>query len=230
MTANATSVIEERIHRGALALNREALTKQDIFAVSLFGGPGGGKTSLLEKTLQHLGPRLRVAVILGNLQAQQDANRLFHYCQCVVPMETVDLTPELLRQALMHVDLMTTDLVLIERGAEAPPYPWDLGQSATVGLFSLVAGQDKVRNHTERIAHADLLLLSKIDQLPFVPFDNRQFEQSVRAINSTVPMLGISVVTGQGMTSWCEWLTAQVEKRHPAPAPVMPRETDYYIG
>ena len=232
MTARLPLTAERRIHDGSAALSRQLLAKNRVFAVSIFGGPGTGKTSLLEATLPRIGKRARTAVILGNLEAEQDARRLSKHCGQIIPIETIDLTPELLHEAIARLDLAATDILFIERGAETPPHSLDLGQSATVGLFSLTGGDDKVRHHPERVEHADLVLLSKIDLLPFVPFDTNRFHDSVRIMNPSATILNVSITTGQGMDAWCDWLLSQADqcRRHGEQGSLTPGEADYFIG
>lgn len=220
---------DERINRGASALNRQALLEQHVVSISLFGGPGCGKTTLLEATMRRLCGMLGVAIIFGNIRAERDAQRLRKWCKRVAAVETSDLTPALLREAIDQMDLKGLDVLFIERGAAAPPLPQDLGQALTVGIFSVAGGDDKVEQYTERVRHADLVLLTKTDLLTATPFDVEAFIQRVREVNPAVPILAISSHRGEGMEAWCNWVRQQVRRRRPVSTEA-PAGGDYFVG
>src|SRR5580765_589238 len=115
------SGITTQVNRGAAALNREELRRADMFAVSLFGGPGCGKTLLLQETLKHLNGLLRCGVIIGNIRAERDAEILRPWCRQLAVVETLDLTAPLVREALDRIDLAVLDVLFIERGAGGLP-------------------------------------------------------------------------------------------------------------
>ena len=194
---------------GASALNRELFTRQRVFVVSLFGPPSCGKTSLIEATLQRLAGELRVGVIVGNIRAIEECERLRRTSSQIYPIETIDLTAELVREALQQIDLSQLDLLLIERAGSAfntGPGCEDLGQSAKAGLFSVLGGDETTGRYQERIENSDVLLLTKSDLLPFQPFDLVLFRQQVRRINPRTTLIPVSVLTGQGLDRWCMWL------------------------
>src|SRR5437762_2493545 len=105
MTMTMESPVRERLNIGAAALNRDMFARHGIFVASIFGGPSCGKTSLLEATLRKLGDEPRIGVIVGNIRAQQDAQRLQNWSARVTSIEAIDLTAELVREALARIDL-----------------------------------------------------------------------------------------------------------------------------
>lgn len=190
--------------------NRQALGERGIFAVNLIGAPGSGKTALLEATLQALQGRTRPAVLVGDLTTRRDGDRLARWCDQVVQISTgqgCHLEADEVRDSLDQLDLGAVDLLLIENvGNLICPVGFDLGQAATVGLFSLTEGDDKAAKHPYIVQSADLLLLNKIDLQPYVSFDRDGFEADIRLLNPTVPVLDVSARTGQGLDAWIEWL------------------------
>jgi hydrogenase nickel incorporation protein HypB len=189
---------------------RAELARRGIFAIDLMGAPGSGKTALLEATLRGLAGRRRPAVLVGDLATRRDGDRLARWCDRVVQISTGDgchLEAGQVRDALAQLDLDGVDLLFIENvGNLICPVGFDLGQGAKVGLFSLTEGDDKAAKHPYFVAEADLLLLNKIDLAPYLSFDRAGFETDVRLLNPTVPILGVSATTGEGMDAWLTWL------------------------
>lgn len=195
------------------ALNRRALQDHAICTLNLIGAPGCGKTALLESTLRALKTELRIAVIVGDLATQRDADRLAPWTQQVVQINTghgCHLDANQVRQALQRLDLAAIDLLIIENvGNLICPVGFDLGQDLKVGMFSLAEGDDKPAKHPYLVQEAALLLLNKIDLRPYVPFDQPRFEQDIRRLNPAVPLLELSALQGTGMEPWLDWLRRQ---------------------
>jgi hydrogenase nickel incorporation protein HypB len=192
------------------ARNRHALEERGILAVNLIGAPGSGKTALLEATLRELRGLRRPAVLVGDLTTRRDGDRLARWCDQVVQISTgrgCHLEAVEIRDALGQLDLSAIDVLFIENvGNLICPVGFDLGQAATVGLFSLTEGDDKAAKHPYLVQAADLLLLNKIDLQPHLSFDRAGFEADVRLLNPTVPVLDVSATTGQGLEAWLAWL------------------------
>lgn len=192
------------------AENRSELRRRDILAIDLIGAPGSGKTALLEASLRGLRGRRRPAVLVGDLTTRRDGDRLARWCDQVVQISTAQgchLEAHQVREALGQIDLGTIDLLFIENvGNLICPVGFDLGQAATVGLFSLTEGDDKAAKHPYLVETADLVLLNKIDLAPYLTFDRAGFEADVRLLNAAVPVLGVSAATGEGLDAWLNWL------------------------
>src|SRR5664280_3475414 len=189
---------------------RTDLERRGIFAVDIIGAPGSGKTALLEATLRALKGRRHPAVLVGDLATRRDADRLAHWCDQVVQISTgqgCHLEAGQVRDALKEIDLSEVDLLFIENvGNLICPVGFDLGQASKVGLFSLTEGDDKAAKHPYLVEAADLILLNKIDLLPYVSFDRRTFEADVHLLNPRVPILDVSATTGEGLDAWIAWL------------------------
>jgi hydrogenase nickel incorporation protein HypB len=192
------------------AENRFELRRRDILAIDLIGAPGSGKTALLEASLRGLRGRRRPAVLVGDLTTRRDGDRLARWCDQVVQISTgqgCHLEAHQVREALGQIDLGTIDLLFIENvGNLICPVGFDLGQAATVGLFSLTEGDDKAAKHPYLVETADLVLLNKVDLAPYLTFDRAGFEADVRLLNAAVPVLGVSAATGEGLDAWLDWL------------------------
>ncbi|HEY5472093.1 MAG TPA: hydrogenase nickel incorporation protein HypB, partial [Candidatus Limnocylindrales bacterium] len=189
---------------------RADLEGRGIFAVDIIGAPGSGKTALLEATLRALKGRRHPAVLVGDLATRRDADRLAYWCDQVVQISTgqgCHLEAGQVRDALKEIDLSEVDLLFIENvGNLICPVGFDLGQAAKVGVFAVTDGDDKAAKHPYLVQAADVLLLNKIDLLPYVPFDRSIFEADVRLLNATVPILDVSSTTGAGLDAWLDWL------------------------
>ena len=192
--------------------NRSEFLGRGILAIDLIGAPGSGKTSLLETTLRALRGRLRPAVLVGDLTTRRDGDRLARWCDQVVQISTgqgCHLEAHHVRDAFGEIDLAAIDVLFIENvGNLICPVGFDLGQAATVGLFSLTEGDDKAAKHPYLVETADLVLLNKVDLAPYLTFDRAGFEADVRLLNGRVAVLGVSATTGEGLDTWIEWLEA----------------------
>jgi hydrogenase nickel incorporation protein HypB len=191
---------------------RADLERRRILAVDLIGAPGSGKTALLEATLQALKGRARPAVLVGDLTTRRDGDRLSRWCDQVVQISTgqgCHLEAHQVRDAIGQIRIEDVDVLFIENvGNLICPVGFDLGQAATVGLFSLTEGDDKAAKHPYLVEEADLLLLNKIDLAPYLSFDRAGFDADVRQLNPDVPILGVSATTGEGLDAWVDWLLA----------------------
>jgi hydrogenase nickel incorporation protein HypB len=150
------------------------------------------------------------AVLVGDLATRRDGDRLARWCDRVVQISTgqgCHLEAHQVRDAMATLDLAGVDLLFIENvGNLICPVGFDLGQASKVGMFSITEGEDKAAKHPYLVREADMLLLNKVDLRPYVPFDDALFEADVRLLNPTVPVLGVSATTGEGLDAWVAWL------------------------
>ena len=190
--------------------NRAELERRGIFSIDLIGAPGSGKTALLESTLRALKGRRHPAVLVGDLATRRDGDRLARWCDKVIQISTgqgCHLEANQVRDALAQIELDTVDLLFIENvGNLICPVGFDLGQASKVGIFSLTEGDDKAAKHPYLVEAADLILLNKIDLLPYLSFDRPTFQADVRLLNPRVPILDVSATTGEGLDAWIAWL------------------------
>jgi hydrogenase nickel incorporation protein HypB len=200
---------------------RRRLKGASVTALNLVSSPGSGKTLLLEKTLDALGEELAIAVIAGDVQTQNDAERIakrtHRLVQAVVTGGACHLDARQVLTALEAIDLAETRLVFIENvGNLVCPASWDLGEDAKVVLFSVTEGEDKPLKYPKMFRQAGVVVLTKIDLLPHVPFRVEQAVDYARQINPALRFFHTSALTGEGLDQWNAYLRSLV--REPATA------------
>jgi hydrogenase nickel incorporation protein HypB len=212
-------VIEKRFHdpNPIAKLNRQNLGEAGILSVSLSGGPGCGKTALIEAAICRLMPETLVGVIACDESSHLDADRMLLESEQVVQVNTGQQgTPDSthIRDALQWLDLKRIELLFIENvGTLAITHSIDFGQDITAAMFSVAAGDDKASKHPELVKSADVVVLNKIDLLQAVPFDAKAFRADVHRLNSSAELFEVSALNGDGVDRWCQWLKAKMEQR-----------------
>jgi len=198
---------------------RERLAAHGVTAFNLVSSPGSGKTALLERTLADLGDDLRIAIVTGDVQTQNDAERLAQHTdqlvQAVVTGGACHLDARQISAALDRIELENTDLVFIENvGNLVCPASFDLGQHLNVTLLSVTEGDDKPSKYPVMFRAADTVLVTKTDLLRFLDdFDPDRAEQNLRALASSAPLQRLSARSGEGLDAWLGWLREQVAQQ-----------------
>jgi hydrogenase nickel incorporation protein HypB len=190
---------------------RSRLEGSRVPALNLVSSPGSGKTLLLERTLEDLGSQLEMAVVTGDVQTQNDADRLAKHTdrlvQAVVTGGACHLDARQVQAALEKIDLDLTDILFIENvGNLVCPASWDLGESAKVVLFSVTEGEDKPLKYPKMFQDARYAIINKIDLLPHVPFDTEKARQYAIEVNPNLRFLLLSALTGEGVEEWYRFL------------------------
>jgi len=194
---------------------RAQLAKHEVKAFNLVSSPGSGKTLLLERTLAELGDKIHMAVVTGDVQTQNDANRLARYTddlvQAVVTGGACHLDARQIMTALEEIDLAQTDLLFIENvGNLVCPASWDLGEHAKIVLFSVTEGEDKPLKYPKMFRQSRYAVLNKIDLLPYLSFDVDRALAYSREINPELVFFLTSALTGEGMNTWFAFLEDQM--------------------
>ena len=196
------------------AQNRRRFADERLFVINVVSSPGAGKTSLLEQTIDRLKGRLRLSVVEGDVQTDLDAQRVARYGAPVVQIVTnggCHLEARLVQDALARLDLAQTDLLVIENvGNLVCPANYDLGEAMKVVLLSMTEGDDKPLKYPAMFRNASVLVVNKIDLLPYVPCDMDALMRNARQINPGLRVFQVSCTTGAGLDEWCSWLAAQV--------------------
>ena len=182
---------------------------------NLVSSPGSGKTRLLERTLAALGEELGIAVVTGDVQTQNDADRLAQHTdrlvQAVVTGGACHLDARQVQMALEAIDLGVTRLLFIENvGNLVCPAAWDLGETAKIAVLSVTEGEDKPLKYPRMFREARYAVLNKIDLLPYVPFDLDKAVAFARQVNPDLQFFFTSAHTGEGLESWFAFLREQV--------------------
>lgn len=200
---------------------RARLRSAGVVALNLVSSPGSGKTTLLERTLDELGKELDVAVIAGDVQTQNDADRLARrtprLVQAVVTGGACHLDALQVEMALASLDLAQTRLLFIENvGNLVCPASWDLGEEAKVVVFSVTEGEDKPLKYPKMFQQSRYAVLNKIDLLSHLRFDLDQAVANAWQVNPELRLFFTSAMTGEGMDQWYAFLRDQVRALAPA--------------
>ncbi|WP_328394587.1 hydrogenase nickel incorporation protein HypB [Nocardia sp. NBC_00416] len=192
--------------------NREWLQGRGIVALNLTSSPGAGKTTLLERTIRAL-PDTPIAVIEGDQETVRDAERIAATGARAVQVNTgagCHLDAEMTQRALTALDPDRGSLLFIENvGNLVCPALFDLGEARKVVMISVTEGTDKPLKYPHMFAAAGLVIVNKIDLLPYVDFDLDACAAYAHAVNPGVDILPISVTAGEGLERWYEWLAEQ---------------------
>lgn len=193
--------------------NREHFDQHNVLAINLMSSPGAGKTSLLEATIDALSEDLNIAVIEGDLETENDAERIRRKGVPAIQIATgsaCHLDAHMVHDALHMLDLDTIDVVFIENvGNLVCPASFDLGQHRNVAVLSTPEGDDKPAKYPVMFRAADLVLITKCDLLAVLDdFDPKRATTNVRHLANTAPVLQMSAKTGAGMKAWLNWLQA----------------------
>jgi hydrogenase nickel incorporation protein HypB len=194
---------------------RRRLDDAGVPSLNLMSSPGSGKTLLLERTLTDLSSSLRIATVVGDVQTQNDADRLARHTarlvQAVVTGGACHLDARQVSAALDAIDLDDTDLVFVENvGNLVCPASWDLGQTANVVLFAVTEGEDKPLKYPKMFQRSRYALITKTDLLPYLDFDVHRAIGYLRDVNPDIEILLTSARTSEGLDSWYEVLRAHV--------------------
>lgn len=190
--------------------NRGWLAGRGVTAFNLVSSPGSGKTTLLERTIRDLAGRRQIVVIEGDQATARDAERIRATGARAIQINTgtgCHLDAAMVAKALPELDPPKGGIVMIENvGNLVCPALFDLGERAKVLLASVTEGDDKPLKYPHMFRAASLVLLSKTDLLPYVPFDRARFVAAVAEVNPRARVLGVSSTSGDGLAAWYGWL------------------------
>jgi hydrogenase nickel incorporation protein HypB len=197
--------------------NRGWLEAQGIVAWNLMSSPGAGKTTLLERTIRDLGEELAISVIEGDQETALDAERIRATGCPVVQINTgsgCHLDAEMVAGGLRQIAPRLGSLLMIENvGNLVCPALFDLGERGKVVIVSVTEGEDKPLKYPQMFRASDLMVLNKIDLLPYVAFDVERCIASARQVNPRLSIVQVSATRGDGLADWYAWLRSQVAVR-----------------
>jgi len=195
------------------AFNRALFREKGILVLNLVSSPGSGKTTLLEQTLRDLSGRFRCAVIEGDQQTDNDARRI---AATGVPVKQINtgagchLDAHMVMHATESFDLDNLDILFIENvGNLVCPAAFDLGEAHKVVVLSVTEGEDKPLKYPQMFHNSGLMLLNKVDLLPYVNFDLARCKEYAARVGHGLEILEVSAVTGQGLEAWYRWLVKE---------------------
>ena len=192
------------------ARNRGYFEAKNLFVMNLVSSPGSGKTSILEKTLKDLKKEISFAVIEGDQQTMQDANRIDALDIPVIQINTgkgCHLESDMVYDAVKQLDPKADSILMIENvGNLVCPSMFDLGESKRVVIISTTEGEDKPLKYPDMFHSSDICIINKIDLLPYLDFDLEKLRSYALQINPKLTFFEVSATTGEGMDIWYSWL------------------------
>ncbi|RMF58453.1 MAG: hydrogenase accessory protein HypB [Calditrichaeota bacterium] len=201
---------------------RTQLKQHEVVALNFVSSPGSGKTSLLERTLSGLRDEFRIGLIAGDVQTENDAERLIRAGgKMVRPLVTggaCHLDARMVARVLPEFDLATLDLLFIENvGNLVCPSSFDLGEAMKVVLISTTEGDDKPLKYPAMFRRSSVMVVNKIDLLGTSDFDIRRVRENAQKINAELQIFELSCRSGEGLETWYDWLRTLVAKKRALP-------------
>lgn len=194
--------------------NRGFFEGRNILAINLVSSPGSGKTSLLERTLTDLKSELSFAVIEGDQQTSNDADRIHATGTKVTQINTdkgCHLDAHMVLHAVQGMKLVPDSVLFIENvGNLVCPAMFDLGEQERAVVISVTEGDDKPLKYPDMFHSSTLCIINKIDLLPYVNFDVAKAKEYARKVNPNLEIIELSCTTGEGMSQWYDWLKAKI--------------------
>ncbi len=197
--------------------NRQYLTGKEILALNLVSSPGSGKTTLLTTTIRALMDDVAVAVIEGDQETVHDAERIRETGATAIQINTgrgCHLDAHMVGHALEKLALETGSVLFVENvGNLVCPASFDLGEDHKVAILAVTEGEDKPLKYPDMFAVSDLMILNKIDLLPYLEFDVKRCIEYARRINPDIEIIQLSATTGEGVDRWLDWINRHRKTR-----------------
>lgn len=197
--------------------NKKLFQDHKLLAVNLMSSPGSGKTTILERTIELMNDGLKLGVIEGDLYTDQDAQRIEKKGVQVIQINTegaCHLDAGMVGKALQELSVDDLDLIFIENvGNLVCPAEFDLGEDFRTVVISITEGNDKPLKYPLIFREARVILVNKIDLLPYTDFSLDKFEEDIARINPTAEVFLVSGRTGQGIEDWIRWLIKEVRAK-----------------
>jgi hydrogenase nickel incorporation protein HypB len=193
---------------------QQQLAARGIRTINVMSSPGAGKTTLLERTIERLRGQLGIGVIEGDIETSADAERIEAAGAETVQINTrgaCHLEAHMIRDALEEIDLTDISLLVIENiGNLVCPSAWNLGEDLRVVVVSTTEGDDKPAKYPQMFAASQVMIVNKLDLLPYVDYNVEKVKRQALAINPHLRIFEVSCRTGTGLDAWCEWLVGYV--------------------
>lgn len=197
--------------------NRKLFKEKGIFTINLMSSPGAGKTTLLENTVEALKDKLRMAVIEGDIQSSVDARRIARKGVRAIQINTdggCHLDANMIQNVLAHLDLDKLDLLIIENvGNLVCPAEFDIGENVKTMILSVTEGDDKPLKYPVMFRESAVLLINKIDLLPYTNCKISNIKKAVLKLNPKIKIFEVSCRTGEGLENWYKWIRQQTKKK-----------------
>lgn len=196
---------------------REEMAKRHVLMINIVSSAGSGKTTLLQETAKRLAGQVRMKVLVGDLETERDADRLRAVGVDALQIVTggiCHLEAQMIWQGMESISLDGVDILFVENvGNLVCPASFDLGEDYRVTLMATTEGDDKPRKYPRMFLTSELMLVSKADLLPYLPFSVAAVTEDAQAVNPTLEVIEISSLNGQGLDAWCDWLLTRVHAK-----------------
>ena len=196
---------------------RKEMANHKTLLVNITSSAGSGKTTLMQKTAEKLKDKLKMAVMVGDLETERDADRIREtgiQALQIVTGGICHLESQMIHQVLDQFDLENIDLLFIENvGNLVCPSSFDLGEDYRVTLMATTEGDDKPKKYPKMFLTSDMMLVSKADLLPHLPFSVEAVTKDAREVNHELEVIQISSLSGEGVDAWCDWLVEKVNAK-----------------
>ena len=197
------------------AENRALFDKNKVYVINLMSSPGAGKTSLVERTILALKDKYRIGVIEGDIQDTYDADRVAQLGIPVVQINTggaCHIDGNMIREALPTFDLAKIDLLICENvGNLVCPAEFKIGENAKIMILSTPEGADKPAKYPLMFQESAVMLINKVDLLPYVDFDLVKAKRDALSLHKDLKIFEVSCKTGVGLDGWIKWLTDRID-------------------
>ncbi len=217
MSISRISIVEKILdaNEAVAASNRTLLDSHGVFALNMMASPGAGKTSVILQTIKQLANEFRIGVVEGDTAPVTiDSDKVMEAGAAAVQINTggeCHLDAVMLSSGLQKLPLDQLDLVIIENvGNLICPAAFPLGAHASVLIASTPEGDDKPYKYPNMYRGVDVLIINKIDLLPYLNFNMEYFKRGVEMLNPNLVTFPLSSVTGEGVSQWCDWLRAKI--------------------
>lgn len=201
---------------------RKYANDRNILVVNIVSSAGSGKTTLMQETVRRLGEKISMMVLVGDLETERDADRIRSVGGNALQIVTggiCHLEAQMIWQAMQSINLDGVELLFIENvGNLVCPASFDLGEDYRVTLIASTEGDDKPKKYPKMFLTSELMVVSKADLLPYLPFSVAAVTQDARDINPELEVISLSSTSGEGIDEWCAWLSKRVEEKKAAAA------------
>ena len=196
------------------AENQAMFQDKKVFVLNFMGSPGAGKTSVLEKTMERLKDKIRMAVIEGDLFTSKDAERIDKYGVPVIQINTAGgchLDANMVQKTVKEMNLDELDLLVVENvGNLVCPAEFPLGEDARAVVLSVTEGDDKPLKYPLMFKESEIALLNKVDLAPYCNFNMDSAKKDITSLHPGIEVLEVSCTKGQGIEEWCDWLLKKI--------------------
>lgn len=196
---------------------RNSMKTHQTLLINITSSAGSGKTTLLQKTAERLKDKINMAVMVGDLETERDADRIRStgiQALQIVTGGICHLEAQMVHQVLPQYNLDQIDVLFIENvGNLVCPASFDLGEDYRVTLMATTEGDDKPKKYPRMFLTSDVMIISKTDLLPYLPFSVEAVTQDAKEINHELEIFQISALTDDGMDNWCAWLMNKIESK-----------------